>query len=54
MTFLRCEPGGMQAGKSGQYEEKGTGAREGGERLLSSGQKFNPSPGQQRQKAAAF
>lgn len=44
----------MWVGKPGQFEEKGTGAGEGGERLLSAGQKFNPSPGQQRQKAVAF
>lgn len=44
----------MQAGKPRQFEEKGTGAGEGEERLLSLGQKFNPSPGQQRQKAVAF
>lgn len=54
MTFLHCKPGWMQAGKPGQFKEKGTGAREGGERLLSPGQKFNPSPGQQQQKAVAF
>lgn len=44
----------MKVGNPGQYEEKGTGATEGGERLLSPGQKFNPGPGQQRQKAVAF
>lgn len=40
----------MQVGKPDQFEEKGTGAREGGERLLSPGQKFNPSPGQRDRK----
>lgn len=44
----------MRVGKPGQFEEKGTGAGEGGKSLLSPGQKFNPSPGQQRQKAVAF
>lgn len=53
-TGLHCELGWMWVGKPGQFEEKGTGDGEGGERLLSAGQKFNPSPGQQRQKAVAF
>lgn len=44
MTFLHCKPGWMWVGKPGQLEEKGNRAREGGERLLSPGQKFNPQP----------
>lgn len=54
MTFLHCEPAWMRVGKPGQFKEKGIRAREGGEGLLSPGQKFNRSPGQQRQKAVAF
>lgn len=33
MTFLHYEPGWMQVRKPGQFEEKGTGAKEGGKDL---------------------